>query len=311
MMMEKAMQQGAFPSGGGGGGLTASPGPPVADPFGEKTTEELFPCSTCGRRMTSRALGPHSNACGKGPRKKFDTAKHRVEGTEAAEFVKKAKRAGKEVANRAAKKSDVNVRARPAPRADPCPFTAGGERGANEHGYCHPWTNSRACVDIHHSDTSTPPPALPCTCACMCMCVCVCLHVSCRESSVRAGLTLSVPRARSLTQAPKPKEGKWRDQSSAFREAMKNARAVTAALATGGPMPDAVPSAPDPSLVQCPHCARRFNATAAERHIPKCTSIKAKPTMLKAGSRQGLGATARGEPAAAPPKRAAALKARR
>ena len=41
--------------------------------------------------MTEKALGPHSRACGKGPRKKFDAAKHRVEGTEAAEFVKKGR----------------------------------------------------------------------------------------------------------------------------------------------------------------------------------------------------------------------------
>mmetsp|Transcript_12300 Transcript_12300/g.28872 ORF Transcript_12300/g.28872 Transcript_12300/m.28872 type:complete len:95 (+) Transcript_12300:575-859(+) len=80
---------------------------------------------------------------------------------------------------------------------------------------------------------------------------------------------------------------------------MKNARAVTQALATGGPMPEAIPSAPDPSLVQCPHCSRRFNETAAERHIPKCNEIKAKPKMLKAGSRTQLGAGARAQADAA------------
>lgn len=37
-----------------------------------------------------------------------------------------------------------------------------------------------------------------------------------------------------------------------------------------------VPSEPDPSFVQCPHCSRRFNEQAAERHIPKCKSIIAK-----------------------------------
>ena len=45
-----------------------------------------------------------------------------------------------------------------------------------------------------------------------------------------------------------------------------------------------VPSAPDPSLVQCPHCGRRFNENAAARHIPICTSIKNKPTMLVKGT---------------------------
>ena len=27
----------------------------------------------------------------------------------------------------------------------------------------------------------------------------------------------------------------------------------------------------------CPHCNRKFNPKVAARHIPKCTTIKAKP----------------------------------
>jgi len=64
-------------------------------------------------------------------------------------------------------------------------------------------------------------------------------------------------------------------------------------------MPDAVPSAPDSSLVQCPHCSRRFNEQAAERHIPKCNDIKAKPSSLKAGSRKNIGSEARAAETAA------------
>ena len=47
--------------------------------------------------------------------------------------------------------------------------------------------------------------------------------------------------------------------------------------------------------VQCPHCMRKFNATAAERHIPKCSSIRAKPKMLVKGG--GGGAHERGSAA--------------
>ena len=67
--------------------------------------------------------------------------------------------------------------------------------------------------------------------------------------------------------------------------------------------------------VQCPHCLRKvcrattgasplawlcifscvwhvqFNATAAERHIPKCSSIRAKPKTLVRGAGPGLQAT--------------------
>lgn len=37
-----------------------------------------------------------------------------------------------------------------------------------------------------------------------------------------------------------------------------------------------------PCRVECPHCGRRFAELVAERHIPKCSDIIAKPTRLKA-----------------------------
>lgn len=80
------------------------------------------------------------------------------------------------------------------------------------------------------------------------------------------------------------KSAKWKEDSERFREAMKAARAVSHAQATGAPLPPPTISAPDPSLIQCPHCSRRFNDRAAERHIPQCKSIRAKPSTLKKGS---------------------------
>jgi hypothetical protein len=85
------------------------------------------------------------------------------------------------------------------------------------------------------------------------------------------------------------KASKWKSQSQQFREAMKAARDVSHAISTGAPLPPPTISAPDPSLIPCPHCGRRFNDKAAERHIPLCTSIKAKPTKLNKGG--GLGAS--------------------
>ena len=82
-------------------------------------------------------------------------------------------------------------------------------------------------------------------------------------------------------------KSKWAEQSRQFREAMKASRAVTQAIATGGPLPEYRPSAPDPSLIQCPHCHRNFNQKAADRHIPQCQNIKAQPKSLKAGSGHG------------------------
>ena len=85
------------------------------------------------------------------------------------------------------------------------------------------------------------------------------------------------------------KKAKWKQDSIAFREAMKAARDVTKAIASGAPLPPPVISAPDPSLIPCPHCGRRFNAKAAERHIPQCVNIRAKPSVLKRGAGGGGG----------------------
>lgn len=77
---------------------------------------------------------------------------------------------------------------------------------------------------------------------------------------------------------------KWKRDHMAFQAAVNAGRQITAAQAAGRPLPP-----PEPSLdecddrVPCPHCGRRFNANAAERHIPKCTSINAKPKMLTRG----------------------------
>ncbi len=80
-----------------------------------------------------------------------------------------------------------------------------------------------------------------------------------------------------------PATPSWKAKSDAFRNAMQSSRAVSAAIASGAPLPPPVQSAPDPSLVPCPHCNRTFSSGAAERHIPKCTSIRAKPSVLMRG----------------------------
>ena len=104
-----------------------------------------------------------------------------------------------------------------------------------------------------------------------------------------------------LTHPQNPPDSKvWKQQSEAFREAIRAAREFKEyeqrkqeAMAFGGPLPPppaaARPSAADPTLIPCPHCERRFNQKAAERHIPQCQSIRAKPAALKKGSGSGIG----------------------
>lgn len=80
------------------------------------------------------------------------------------------------------------------------------------------------------------------------------------------------------------KKAKWKAESNAFRDAMRAARNAAKAEASGAPLPPMQPSAPDPSLIPCPHCGRRFSEKAGERHIPQCQNIRAKPTSLKRGT---------------------------
>ena len=60
----------------------------------------------------------------------------------------------------------------------------------------------------------------------------------------------------------------------------------------GAPVPSYQPAEPNPDYVQCPYCKRRFQESAAERHIPFCkeqnarlehnaASVKAKQSLSK------------------------------
>lgn len=103
-----------------------------------------------------------------------------------------------------------------------------------------------------------------------------------KKTRKRAVNPLDVP----IVAEEKPK---WKQQSLQFREAMRAARMYGQAAAKGEDLPPPVMSAPDPSLVPCPHCGRRFNEKAAERHIPQCQNIRAKPSILKKGAGSGGG----------------------
>ena len=65
------------------------------------------------------------------------------------------------------------------------------------------------------------------------------------------------------------KSAKWKEQSNAFREAMKAAREGKAA-----------PPTADSSLIPCSFCGRKFNDKAAAKHIPFCES-KFKENQMK------------------------------
>uniref|UniRef100_A0A1Q3FZV6 Putative secreted protein n=1 Tax=Culex tarsalis TaxID=7177 RepID=A0A1Q3FZV6_CULTA len=84
--------------------------------------------------------------------------------------------------------------------------------------------------------------------------------------------TTAAPPAAGATSGGK---GDWRRKHEEFIAAIRAAKEMKAYLAKGGKLSDLPPPPPseNPDYVQCPHCSRRFNQTAAERHIPKCATM--------------------------------------
>ncbi|XP_052120319.1 caskin-1-like isoform X2 [Frankliniella occidentalis] len=78
--------------------------------------------------------------------------------------------------------------------------------------------------------------------------------------------------------APEPKALKnnsWRRKHEDFIQTIRAAKQVQTHIANGGKLSDLPPPPPSDysDYVQCPHCARKFNQTAADRHIPKCSTM--------------------------------------
>ncbi|XP_076267154.1 uncharacterized protein LOC143200579 isoform X1 [Rhynchophorus ferrugineus] len=68
----------------------------------------------------------------------------------------------------------------------------------------------------------------------------------------------------------------WRRTHEEFIAAIRAAKQAQAHIAKGGKLSDLPPPPPstNPDYVQCPHCGRRFNEAAAQRHIPKCANYQ-------------------------------------
>lgn len=71
------------------------------------------------------------------------------------------------------------------------------------------------------------------------------------------------------------KKNNWRKKHEEFIQAIRAAKQVQGHLARGGKLSDLPPPPPseNPDYIQCPHCMRRFNESAAERHIPRCATM--------------------------------------
>ncbi|NXX76561.1 ZC21B protein, partial [Urocolius indicus] len=66
------------------------------------------------------------------------------------------------------------------------------------------------------------------------------------------------------------KKSSWRQRHEDIINAIRSAKQVTKALREGRPLPPPPPPSINPDYIQCPHCSRRFNEAAAERHMKFC-----------------------------------------
>ena len=114
-----------------------------------------------------------------------------------------------------------------------------------------------------------------------------------RGSSVggrsRGSTAAQAPDASSAATVPK-----WKRQSQDFQAMLKQGRRDKALLRQGVraselPPPDYPQQEQHDDRVECPHCGRKFSQAAAERHVPHCKNMKARPTRLLRGGGAGGG----------------------
>lgn len=72
------------------------------------------------------------------------------------------------------------------------------------------------------------------------------------------------------------KKSDWRRKHEEFVKTIRAARGATAAIKQGKEPPPPPEPTYNPDYIQCQYCNRRFNETAAERHINFCKEQKAR-----------------------------------
>ncbi|CAF0845417.1 unnamed protein product [Adineta ricciae] len=102
-------------------------------------------------------------------------------------------------------------------------------------------------------------------------------------------------KGRSQPSKPQIPKSNWRQKHNDFIQAIRYAKQASHHEKSGGRLADLPPppTSVNPDYVQCPHCGRNYAPNVAERHIPKCANIIAKPKpppgLNRMGTQQRMG----------------------
>uniref|UniRef100_A0A8C2NL23 Protein LTV1 homolog n=1 Tax=Capra hircus TaxID=9925 RepID=A0A8C2NL23_CAPHI len=102
---------------------------------------------------------------------------------------------------------------------------------------------------------------------------------------------------------PQPvRKSNWRQHHEDFINAMQSAKQCTLAIKEGRPLPPPPAPTVNPDYIQCPYCKRRFNETAASRHINFCKDQESRRVFDPAQTAARLATRAQGRAQMSPKK---------
>ena len=211
----------------------------------------LMQCQNCGRSFNAIPYSKHIKICAKvftKPRKVFNSAKQRMQGTELEQFVKQSMRGGKT-------SSGIGASKRPAGSA-PAPSATNPNRGGGGGGGEMPkWKQDslrfrnamKAAREVSRAEKKSKETGIP-------------LHLllpAGPSGGSRGGAGGGARAGRQEWDDGGYGGGNGGGGSGAYQES---------------------------GALQCPTCGRTFSQKAGERHIPQCKNIIAKPSRLNRNS---------------------------
>jgi len=253
--------------------------------FGAFVEKSLIPCEHCGRRFLTEKLPVHQKSC-TAERPAAAVGSHRIK--EADPFNKAAKNANiSQITNSSSNNNKFNN------SSSSNNNSSGGfsnkssmvEESKGEDDFPIPSKG----YDLSQLPDESPSDAVDMSECSICQrhfatdrlakheAICAKTH----SKSAAKPQTKTQPQARPATSAAPARadDGKWKSKHSEFQATIQYAKKLQAMQAAGVSL-SSLPPPPrseNADYVSCPHCNRRFNQTAAERHIPSCANTINKP----------------------------------